>query len=94
MKKKKKNYADLKIKYPDAIIWFLFQDFVETFSDSAETTADVLQIPLTNRPDNGLLLCGFQSIYLDNNIRKMIKSGYKIALVDGNHQLDKYDTKS
>lgn len=77
-----KEYENLRLKYPDAVIWFSINDYVESFSDCAVKTSDVLKTVLTNRPDNSLTLTGFSLTLLDENLKKMIKCGYKVALIE------------
>ena len=77
-----KEYENLRLKYPGAIIWFSINDYIESFSDCAVKTSDVLKTVLTNRPDNGLTLTGFSLTLLDENLKKMIKCGYKVAIVE------------
>jgi len=77
-----KQYEDLKLKYPDAVIWFSINDYIESFSDCAVKTSEVLKTVLINRPDNNLILTGFPITTLDENLKKMIKCGYKVALVE------------
>lgn len=84
-----KEYENLKLKYPDAVIWFSIDGHVETFSDSAVKTSDVLKTALTNRPDNDLALTGFSSNSLDENLKKMLRAGYKVALVESSFQKKK-----
>lgn len=76
-----KEYKNLRLKYPDAVIWFSIDNYVESFSDCAVKTSDILKTVLTNRPDNGLALTGFSLTLLDENLKKMIKCGYRVALV-------------
>lgn len=80
-----KEYHRLRSAYPDAVIWFSILGFIECFSECAVKTSDTLKLPLTNRPDNNLLLCGFSISNLDENLRKMIKSGFKVALVESSY---------
>lgn len=80
-----KEYECLKLKYPDAVIWFSINGYVESFSDCAVKTSDVLKTVLTNRPDNGLILTGFPLTSLDTNLKKMIKCGYRVALVESSY---------
>ena len=77
-----KEYKNIRVKYPDAVIWVSINDYVESFSDCAVKTSDVLKTVLTNRPDNGLTLTGFSLTLLDENLKKMIKCGYKVALIE------------
>jgi len=80
----KNEYQKLKKKYPDAIIWFSINGFVECISECAIKTSDTLGLPLTNRSDNGLKLCGFSCSELHDNLKKMVKSRFTVALIDRN----------
>ena len=80
-----KEYKSLRLKYPDAVIWFSINDYIESFSDCAIKTSDVLKTVLTNRPDNGLALTGFPSTSLDENLKKMIKSGHEVVIVESSY---------
>lgn len=77
-----KEYENLKLKYPDAVIWFSINGYVESFSDCAVKTSEVLNTVLTKRPDNNLFLTGFPITTLDENLKKMIKCGHTVALVE------------
>ena len=44
-----KQYNEIKVKYPDALLLFRVGDFYETFGDDAVRTADILGIVLTKR---------------------------------------------
>jgi DNA mismatch repair protein MutS len=88
-----KEYHKLKSDYPDAVIWFSILGFIECFSECAVKTSDTLKLPLTNRPDNDLLLCGFSESNLNENLQKMIKSGFKVALVESSYNNKKTNVK-
>src|SRR5215207_5951634 len=45
----RRQYLDLKARYPDAILWFRMGDFYETFDGDAEVMARDLNITLTSR---------------------------------------------
>ena len=45
----RKQYLEIKRKYPDAILFFRLGDFYETFDQDAEITSRELDIVLTSR---------------------------------------------
>lgn len=79
------EYNRLKSKYPSAVIWFSLNGYVECFSECAVKTSDVLGTVLTNRPDNNLIISGFDESYLETNLKKMTKSGYTIVLAGSSY---------
>ena len=46
----RRQYLDIKRRYPHAILFFRLGDFYETFDQDAETVARELDIVLTSRP--------------------------------------------
>ena len=44
-----KQHAELKKKFPDAIVLFRVGDFYETFGDDARTASQILGITLTRK---------------------------------------------
>ncbi len=46
----RRQYLDIKRRYPQAILFFRLGDFYETFDQDAETVARELDIVLTSRP--------------------------------------------
>ncbi len=46
----RRQYLDIKRRYPHAILFFRLGDFYETFDQDAETIARELEIVLTTRP--------------------------------------------
>lgn len=89
-----KKYHSLKKKYPQAIIWFKIMGFIESFDDCAITTANTLGTILTKRPDNNILLTGFDEQYLDLNLKKMIKAGHKVVLYQTSYNSIEKKSKS
>lgn len=77
-----REYENLKLKYPDTVIWFSVFDHVESFSECAVKTSNVLKTRLTKSPDDSLTLTSFPVSSLGENLKKMIKCGYKVALVE------------
>jgi len=77
-----KEYQNLKIKFPNSIIWFNKDEFIQCYSECAMKTSEILGTVLTNNPNNNdLLITGFSETSLGNNLKKMNESGYGIILV-------------
>ena len=81
-----KQYMDIKNKHKDCIVFFRMGDFYETFYEDAKTTSKALDIALTKRgiknSDQSIPLAGIPYHSLDSYLGKMIKQGYKIAIVE------------
>lgn len=78
------QYAQIKGKYPDAILLFRVGDFYETFGEDAITTARVLGIIQTKR-NNGssqIELAGFPHHSLNVYLPKLVRAGYRVAVCD------------
>ena len=79
----RRQYLDLKRRYPHAILFFRLGDFYETFDQDAETVARELDIVLTSRPvgkDQRVPLAGVPHHALDSYVAKLIAKGYKVAI--------------
>jgi len=79
------QHREIKQKYPDAILLMRVGDFYETFGQDAVNAARVLGITLTKRnsgnPD-AMELAGFPHHALDAYLHKLVKGGYRVAVVD------------
>src|SRR5579859_4633898 len=82
----RRQYLEIKSKYPDAILLYQVGDFYETFDEDAYITARELQIVLTNRGygDDGtrVPLAGIPLNALDNYVGKLVLRGYKVVVCD------------
>ena len=82
----RRQYLELKDRYPDTILFFRLGDFYETFDDDAKVAADVLQITLTSKPMGKNLrvphwqVCRYHSI--DGHVAKLVKSGHRVAICE------------
>ena len=80
-----KQHAEIKAKYPDAILLFRVGDFYETFGDDAIKASEVLGITLTKR-SNGKSgdtpLAGFPHHAIDSYLPRLVKSGFRVAVCD------------
>ena len=81
----RRQYLDVKRRYPHAIVFFRLGDFYETFDDDAELCARELDITLTSKPmGKGLRvpLAGIPYHAVDGYVAKLIAKGYKVALCE------------
>ncbi|MBU1009442.1 MAG: DNA mismatch repair protein MutS [Bacteroidetes bacterium] len=80
-----KQYNQIKIRYPDALLLFRIGDFYETFGEDAIKTSEVLGIVLTRRANGAasyVELAGFPHHSLDTYLPKLVRAGYKVAICD------------
>ncbi len=79
-----KQFHHFKQKYPDAILFFRMGDFYETFYEDAQTCSRVLGLTLTsrNKGENPIPLAGVPYHAVDGYLRKMLNSGYKVAVCE------------
>jgi DNA mismatch repair protein MutS len=80
-----KQYASIKEKYRDAIVFFRLGDFYEMFGEDAEKASKVLQIALTTRDkskEEPIPMCGIPYFASESYISKLIKAGYKVAICE------------
>jgi DNA mismatch repair protein MutS len=81
----RRQYLDIKRRYPHAILFFRLGDFYETFDEDAETAARELEITLTSRPvgkKERVPLAGIPYHALDSYLSKLIAKGYKVAICE------------
>lgn len=80
-----KQYFTIKSHYPDCLLFFQVGDFYELFFEDAQKASAFLNITLTKRGKiNGepIPLCGVPVHAIDHYSAKLIRGGFKIALVD------------
>ncbi|MGB3904376.1 MAG: DNA mismatch repair protein MutS [Anaerolineae bacterium] len=81
----RKQYLEIKKRYPDAIVLFRLGDFYETFDDDAKVVAQVCDIVLTSRPvtkGQRVPMAGVPHHAVDGYIAKLINAGHKVAIAD------------
>lgn len=78
------QYAQVKGKYPDAIILFRVGDFYETFGEDAITASRILGIIQTKRNNGGstIELAGFPHHSLNIYLPKLVKAGFRVAICE------------
>jgi DNA mismatch repair protein MutS len=81
----RKQYLEIKRKYPDAILFFRLGDFYETFDEDAEITARELDIVLTSRSvAKGVRvpMAGIPHHAAENYLARLIERGYHVAICE------------
>ena len=74
------QYLDAKEQHKDALLFFRLGDFYEMFGDDAKLGSQVLGLTLTKRQN--IPMCGVPHHAVESYINKLIKQGYKVAIVD------------
>ena len=80
-----KQYNEIKVKYPDALLLFRVGDFYETFGDDAVRASDILGIVLTKRGAGSASeteLAGFPHHALETYLPKLVRAGERVAICD------------
>ncbi len=81
----RRQYLELKQRYPGTILFFRLGDFYETFDDDAVTVADALQITLTSKPMGGgerVPLAGVPYHSIDGHVAKLVALGHRVAICE------------
>ncbi len=80
------QYVDMKSENPDALLMFRLGDFYEAFFEDAKTVSTTLSLVLTHRGTDGfgtdVPMCGIPWHAADNYFGRLVKSGFKVALVE------------
>ena len=80
-----RQYFSFKKQHPDAILLFRVGDFYETFEEDARISSRVLGITLTKRANGKAAyvdLAGFPYHALDTYLPKLVRAGYRVAIVE------------
>ncbi|MGQ9572317.1 MAG: DNA mismatch repair protein MutS [Dehalococcoidia bacterium] len=81
----RRQYLEIKRRFPQAIVFFRLGDFYETFDQDAELVARELEIVLTSRPigkGQRVPLAGIPHHALDGYLAKLIAKGHKVAICE------------
>ncbi len=81
----RKQYLQIKKRFPDAIVFFRLGDFYETFDEDARITSRELEIVLTSREMGKgykVPLAGIPYHALENYLARLINRGYKVAICE------------
>ncbi|MFT5780524.1 MAG: DNA mismatch repair protein MutS, partial [Crocinitomicaceae bacterium] len=80
-----KQYNQIKVKHPQALLLFRVGDFYETFGEDAITASKILGIVLTKRGAGSaseIELAGFPHHSLDTYLPKLVRAGQRVAICD------------
>jgi DNA mismatch repair protein MutS len=80
-----RQFADLKKKYSDSILFFRMGDFYETFWEDAKTASEELDIVLTSRSSDDkarIPMAGVPYHSVEPYIARLVKKGYKVAICE------------
>ena len=81
----RRQYLQIKGRYPDTILFFRLGDFYETFDGDAEIAARLLDIVLTGREMGKNLrvpMAGIPYHAADGYIARLIAAGHKVAVCE------------
>ena len=81
----RRQYLEIKRKYPDCIVFFRLGDFFETFDADAELIARELNVTLTSRPvgkDTRVPMAGVPHHAINGYVARLIERGYRVAMAD------------
>jgi DNA mismatch repair protein MutS len=81
----RRQYLEIKRRYPGMILLFQIGDFYETFDEDAQTLARELGVVLTRKwfgKGNAVPLAGVPVRSVESHLAKLINRGYKVAVCD------------
>lgn len=81
----RRQYLDIKRRYPDVILFFRLGDFYETFENDAVIAAEVLDIVLTSREmgkGQRVPMAGIPFHAAEGYIGRLIAAGHKVAVCE------------
>lgn len=80
-----RQYMDVKVHYPDDIVFFRMGDFFEMFFDDAILAAKELDITQTYRnkmDDNPIPMAGIPHHAYHNYVNRLVEKGYTVVICD------------
>ena len=83
----RRQYEEIKSRYPDCMLLFRLGDFYEMFDEDAQTASDELELTLTTRdrnkpPEEQVPMCGVPYHAANSYIKRLIDRGHKVAVCD------------
>ncbi|MCH2648500.1 MAG: DNA mismatch repair protein MutS [Candidatus Poseidoniaceae archaeon] len=84
------QFMEIKHEHPGTILFFRMGDFYELFHEDAEIAAPVLGLALTSRDknaENPIPMAGFPWHALEDNLKTMLKSGFKVTVAEQEQEL-------
>ncbi len=81
----RRQYLEIKRRFPNAIVMFRLGDFYEMFDEDAEIAARELDIALTSRKvakDERVPMAGVPYHSVESYVARLIEKGYHVAICD------------
>jgi DNA mismatch repair protein MutS len=81
----RRQYLNVKRRYPEAIVLFRLGDFYETFDEDAKLVSRELDIVLTSKPmgkGQRVPLAGIPYHALDSYLARLVNRGHKVAICE------------
>jgi len=83
----KRQYYEIKSKYPNCLLFFRLGDFYEMFDEDAKIASRELDLTLTTRdrgkdPEDQTPMCGVPYHSAEAYIARLIQKGYKVAICE------------
>ena len=80
-----RQHAEMKRKFPDAMLLFRVGDFYETFGEDARKASEILGITLTRKASGGGGYCDLAGIpyhSIEQYLPKLVKAGLRVAICE------------
>ncbi len=80
-----RQHAEMKKKFPDAMLLFRVGDFYETFGEDAKKCSAILGITLTRKASGNTTyteLAGFPHHALEQYLPRLVRAGLRVAICD------------
>ena len=80
-----RQHAEMKRKFPDAMLLFRVGDFYETFGEDARKASNILGITLTRKASGGggfTDLAGIPHHAIDQYLPRLVKAGLRVAICE------------
>ena len=79
-----RQYFELCVDHPDALVLFQVGDFYEAFCEAAETVARICEVTLTKREDStgSYPMAGVPIDNAASSLDRLVDAGYRVAIAD------------
>ena len=81
-----RQYHEIKIRHPEALLFFRLGDFYEMFYEDAVVASRELEITLTSRNSDGtgkpIPMCGVPAHSVKTYLGKLISNGHRVAICE------------
>lgn len=81
----RRQYLQIKQRFPDTLLFFRLGDFYETFERDAEIASAILDITLTSRElgrGDRVAMAGIPHHAAENHVARLVAAGHKVAICD------------